>query len=213
MALVPRPDGALIVVAGASRSGKTLWTQQQVAADRRVLVWDRMSEWGDRYGCRRVATFAELRELVKPGAPVERLAFYQPGMVEHFDTFCALAWVWLRAARGALVVEELAHVTTPGRAPGMWHEILSAGLRYGPRIFALTQRPAESDKTSIGNATLIHCHQMARAADERYMAAELRCEPERLAALRPLQWIERDRRSGELRAGTVKLPRRRAPAA
>lgn len=174
-----------------------------------MLVWDSVGEWGDRFGCRRVGSFRELRALAASPKP-ERLAFYVPGMAEHFDVFCALAWVWIRAARGALVIEELAGVTSPGKAPRMWGEICRAGLRYGPRIVAVTQRPAESDKTCIGNATILHCHKMVREQDEAYMARELRVDAARLAALRPLEWIERDSRTHEVRAGKVNLARRTA---
>jgi len=210
MALERRPDGELIVVTGASRSGKTQWTVRRVRSARRLLVWDSMGEWGDRFGCRRVATFAELRECVKPGARAERLAFYQPGMAQHFDVFCSLSWVWIRAARGALVIEELSSVTSPGKAPRMWGEICRAGLRYGPDIIAITQRPAESDKTCIGNATLLHCHQMVREADEAYMARELRVPVAQLSRLRPLDWLERDRRTHQVRGGKITFPRRAA---
>ena len=125
----------------------------------------------------------------------------------EFEIFAALAWVWIRQARGALIIEELAAVTSPGKAPAAWGQVCRAGLRYGPRIFAITQRPAESDKTAIGNATLVHCHQLAREADERYMARELRVDPAELGKLRPLDWIERDRRTGAHRRGRVKFAR------
>lgn len=209
MALVHRPDGALTVVTGASRSGKTAWTVQRVRAVRRVLVWDAVGEWGDRYGCTRISSLAELQVLA-PGTRLERAAYFRPGAMgpREFDTFCRLAWVWIRAARGALVIEELAGVTTPGKAPAAWGDIVRAGLRYGPDIYALTQRPSESDKTVMGNATVLHCHAMARAGDRRYMAAELDTDPDALARLRPLQWLERDRRTGELRRGTVTFARR-----
>jgi hypothetical protein len=208
VALVSRPDGTLTVVTGASRSGKTVWTVRQVARARRVLVWDTLGEWGDRYGCTRVSSLHELSVLA-PSPRLQRLAYFRPMGMErdHFDVFCRLAWVWIRAARGALVVEELASVTSPGKAPAAWGEIVRAGLRYGPDIYALTQRPAESDKTVMGNATVLHCHAMVRAEDRRYMAAELDCDVSRLAALRPLEWIERDRRTGKLRAGRVSFGR------
>jgi len=147
-----------------------------------------------------------------PAAPVARLAFKAPLMTrDAFDAFCRLAWVWVRVARGTLIIEELAHVTSPGKAPPAWHEIVSAGLRYGPRLIAITQRPAESDKTCMGNATLLHCHQLARADDERYMARELKCPEQQIADLRPLQYLERDRRTGKLRVGAVTFGRSKKP--
>lgn len=209
MALVSRPDGALYVVTGASRSGKTAWTVQRTRGERRALVWDAVGEWGDRFSCERVASLAELQKLAA-SPHLSRLAYFRPGAMgaAEFDSFCRLAWVWIRAARGALIVEELAAVTSPGKAPAAWGDIVRAGLRYGPSIYALTQRPSESDKTCMGNATVLHAHAMARAGDRRYMAAELDCDASLLAALRPLQWVERDRRTGELRRGAVTFRRR-----
>ena len=201
MAPVKRPDGRLVVVCGASRSGKTLWTSQQVRSARRMLVWDSVGEWADRYGCERVPTLADLAERVKAGGS-GRLAFY--GSPPQFDQFCRLAWVWLRMARGVLVVEELADVTHPGKAPLAWGEIVRKGLRYGVEVFALTQRPSESDKSSIGNATVIHSHRMARDADRRYIAAELGVPVAEVEALQPLHWIERDA-LGATRRGRVKV--------
>jgi hypothetical protein len=40
-----RTEGRLFGVTGAARSGKTVWTAQQVAAVRRLLVWDLLGEW------------------------------------------------------------------------------------------------------------------------------------------------------------------------
>lgn len=190
--LVTRPDGELVVVAGASRSGKTYWVVHQVARESRLLVWDAKGEWS-RHGCRAITTPAELRELVAANPPaIERVAYARPCTAHEFDFFCRLAWVWVRQARGALVVEELADVTHPGKAPTAWGEILRKGLAYGPRIFAVTQRPSESDKTAIGNSSRVHCHRMGRAADARYMAAELRVDVAEVEALTPWDWIERD---------------------
>lgn len=205
MALVLRPDGSLDVIAGASRSGKTTDTAQRIARARRVLVWDAKNEWSIRYQCRRVDDPRELAACVKPGAKLERIAYVVPVSREAFEYFCRQAWVWIRVARGALVIEELADVTSSGKAPQAWGEIIRKGLAYGPSIYALTQRPAESDKTAIGNATAIRCFQMAREEDERYMARELRVEQARVAQLKPLQWLERNRLTHQVRAGSVKL--------
>ncbi len=202
MTIVRRPDGALTLVCGASRSGKTSWVDREVARERRLLVWDVADEWALRSRCRRVTSARDLAELVKPGAPAARIAYHARPSPEAFDRFCRLAWVWLRVAPGALVVEELADVTHPGKAPPAWGEIVRKGLRYGPRIFALTQRPSESDKTAAGNATVIHVHRMARPADRAYVAQYLDLPAEEVAALAPFQWIERTA-GGGLRRGTL----------
>lgn len=132
-------------------------------------------------------------------------------MGAQFDGFCRLAYIAMRAHPGevTVIVEELADVTSPGKAPPGWGVIVRRGLRYGPQLYAVTQRPSESDKTVMGNASIFHCHSMARADDARYMAREMRIDQEKIDALRPLQFIERDRRSGTLVAGDLRGGARR----
>jgi hypothetical protein len=210
-AIVQRPDGQLVAVAGASRSGKTVWVSREVAGDRRLLVWDFKNEWHVKYRCRRITSLAELQRLVKGPARSERLAFCGPVMdAQVFEVFCQLAWVWLRREVGALIIEEIASVTSPGKAPAGWGNIVRMGLGYGARIYSVTQRPSESDKTAIGNASFIHCHRMARDEDRKYMARELDVSLDQVKALKPLQWIERHA-DGSLRSGAVKLRARREP--
>lgn len=204
-----RPDGTLYVVTGASRTGKTTWVAERVARARRLLVWDGAEEWQLRFHCRRVSSIQELAQWVKPGAPPLRLAFCAPCTPENFGAFCRLAWIFIRVDLGTVVVEELADVTSPGKAPVYWGELVRKGLRYGPEIYALTQRPSESDKTAMGNASVLHVHQMAREEDCKYMARELRCDPLEVDKLKPFQYLERDRRTRVMSTGAVRAARRR----
>ncbi len=178
-----------------------------------------MGEFSADYRCRAVRSIVDLHALALSTAPV-RAGFVVPVTPVTFDVFCRFAWIWIRVnARAgnsvAIVVEEMADVTTPGKAPAAWGEIVRKGLRFGPRIYALTQRPAESDKTVVGNANLLHCHAMSRANDARYMAAELRVEPAAVDALRldRFEWIELDRRTRALSTGGKGLPVRTLSAA
>lgn len=200
MKLERRPEGRLFCVCGASRSGKSLWTAQQVCRCKRLLVWDLLGEWSARYRCRRVGSLRELAAAI--AGPPARIAFHHPAMVAEFGTFCRLAWVWIRLAPGALVIEETASVTQPGKAPAEWGTILRMGLRYGVDIYALTQRPAESDKTAFGNASVIHAGRAVTPDDRRTVAKYLDVPIARVAALKPLEFIERHA-SGELYAGAV----------
>ena len=201
--LISRPDGTLTVVTGASRTGKTSWVVERVKRSRRLLVWDSVGEWADRFNCERIRSINELsRAVFRRG----RFAFDVPCTSANFDAFCRAAWIYIRAQHATLVVEELADVTSPGKAPIYWGEVLRKGLRYGPDIYALTQRPSESDKTVMGNASILHVHQMAREEDSRYMARELRCEAGQVDALGPFEWIERGRRTRQLTVG--RLPAR-----
>lgn len=190
---------------GASRTGKTTWVVERVRSARRLLVWDSVGEFADLHQCQRVTTIFELAQAVKPGAPARRIAYCAPVSAESFGQFCRLAWVYIRAHAGAvLVVEELADVTTPGKAPIYWGEIVRKGLRYGPEIYAITQRPSESDKTVMGNASVLHVHQCALEIDAAYMARQLRVDMPQVDALVPFQWIERDRRTKLLTTGKMR---------
>jgi len=198
-----RREGRLYVVAGASRSGKSVWTAQQVARARRLLVWDLLGEWSMRYRCRRVGpSYDSLLDALELQG---RFAFHAVDMVETFETFCELAWCWLRLAPGVLVVEETASVTSPGKAPPAWGRIVRMGLRYGVDIYALTQRPAESDKTAFGNASLIHAGRATTPGDRRTLAEYLDVPVDDVGRLKPLEWIERDYVTGITRKGRVDI--------
>lgn len=205
-----RPDGQLYGVVGASRSGKSEWVRQQVLQVQRLLLWDYKGE-SERYACRRVGSLEDLAELVRPGLAGERLALHMSGMSDRrvFALFCRLAFVWLRSDVGTLVFEETAAVTSPSKAPTAYGDVLRMGLGFGCTIFAITQRPQESDKTAYGNATVMHSHQLANPADCRYVARNFLPVPlEHLEALQPLQWIER-RNTGQVLRGCVQMPRTR----
>ena len=127
-----------------------------------------------------------------------------------FAAFCRLAWIFVQAHELAtVVVEELADVTSPGKAPIYWGMLTRKGLRYGPEIYALTQRPSESDKTVMGNATVLHVHQCVLEIDAETLAAHLRVPVSQVDALDPFQWIERDRRTKTTTTGRLPPPRKK----
>jgi hypothetical protein len=194
-----RPSGSLIAVTGASQSGKSTWVANAVASCTRLLVWDYKAEWYLHHHCRRLESWVQLADCVHSHSQPERIAYCAPAMNRAaFDVFCRFAWIWLRRDVGTLVIEETASVTSPGKAPDAWGDVCRMGLGFGATIYAVTQRPAESDKTALGNASLIHCHRMATDDDARYMAKLLRVPQESVDALRPYDWIERTA-AGELR--------------
>lgn len=206
-----RRDGVLYAVAGFSRSGKTTSVANQVQSERRLLVWDYpKGEWATRYRCRRVSSFQELAQCVVPGAKPERIAFMRvsESPYDDFENWSRLAWIYVQAHGGPVVAEELSSVTHPGKAPPAWGNINRMGLGYGSDIFAITQRPAESDKTSLGNASVIRCGIMGTIEDRKTMARYLDVSVAEVNALRQFQYIERDRRTFQLRHGTVKKLRK-----
>lgn len=173
-------------------------------------MWDSGYDFLPALQLANVSSLQDLGELVRqqirqPEGLPQRISYTGPVTVPHFICFCRLAFVWMRShPHSHLVVDELADVTNPGKATRGWGEIVRKHrkFRYG-RVFAITQRPAESDKSIMGNATLIHCGRMNLESDEVYMARYLRVPPERIAALHDLEYIELNKRTKQLSSGVV----------
>lgn len=196
-----RRDGLLVLTVGASGSGKTAWVNRQTAKARRLLAWD--IEGQHTAGAEVVRSRVRLAEIANDPGP-GRYA-YIPASVRDFDFWARCAFLWVRRAPGVVVAEELADVTTPGKAPDGWGMLVRRGRKYGADIYAITQRPAESDKTAVGNAAIIHCCRMSRAQDRRYMAAEMDLQEREIAGLKGLDWVEKDMRTGKVRRGTLRF--------
>jgi len=199
-----RPDGRIVYVVGFTGAGKTTWTRQEVARESSLLVWDAKEEWGPSFNCKVITTPQQLAQLVMPSSPVMRISYRVPVTRDNFDVFCKLAWIYCRSRMGHVVVEELADVTTPSKAPTSWGEIVRKSRGYGTTVYALTQRPQEVDKTVQGNAALFHCGMMSDKHDARYVAQRLlNIDTAQVEALKPLQFIERDVRAMTIRTGKV----------
>lgn len=174
-----------------------------------MLVWDSVHEWSRDRVVRAVSTLDDLHKLIiadlrSPG--VFRIGYTGPINKKTFDIFCKLAFVWMRAMRGGvLVIEELADVTTPQKAPDGWGEIVRKGRHFGGCIYGVTQRPAESDKTIAGNADIIHTGRLSFPTDRKTLAEYLDVDVAQITALPSLHWIERDMRTRELRTGVLKF--------
>lgn len=202
-----RPDNSrpaqIVVVCGSTGTGKSHGIKAGIARERTVLVWDAKNEYGELPGFRSTHDPAEFVRLARAGG---RVALAAPP--ELFPFWARVVW-----ARGdcLAVAEELAGVTGTAKACGAWHQILTQGRGYGIRTIGVTQRPAEIDKTIIGNATLIRAHRLTRFEDRRYVARELDVSIETLGALQGFECIERDMTAGTVRYGAATTKRRKKP--
>ena len=183
-------DGRLVIVAGASRSGKTAWTARQVRKLPRVLVWDAECQWAVLPGFRKVSGRRELIRAVQGAGPA-RLAFVPgPDLRGDFDVWSAAARYWGTYCGPCVVVaEELADVSTPAKAPAEWGMLVRRGLKRGISIYAISQRWAEADKTAVGNASEFVLFRMSSGDDIAYMARKTRVPAAELESLAPLQYV------------------------
>lgn len=199
-------DGRLIVIGGASRSGKTAWTKNAVAKDRRILAWDPEDQWAALPGWKRASTRAQLVELaLKPG-PL-KVAYVSGGaMAAEFDFWAnAVMYAGRYVEPITAIAEELADVSTPAKAPGSWGILVRRGLKRGITIYAISQRWSEADKTAFGNASEFVVFRQSSADDVRYIARKTRIPEDEINGLKPLQYVKFDAATGAMERGALKF--------
>ena len=214
-------SAAIWAVIGASGTGKGLWVKQQLAAlqPARLVIWDFMDEYGDH--ARPSSTLDAIRrDMIRAGRSGPLRVRYTPrgtgekAMRAEFEALCELVYAW---GGCVFVAEELSNVTTPAWAPPAWRKMSTSGRHMGITLVGVTLNPALIDKTYLSNCTLVHVSGLRNNMHREYVAREIDCPVERITALEPFQWIERDHLSRELRFGTVSVPKnaptRRGPSA
>ncbi len=213
-----RNPARIVAVMGASGSGKSAAIKQHLARRRppRLLIWDPLREYAG-FGVMVTSVTQALSVMsTRQGKPRQRFALaFMPNprargsWPQAFSFFCRLA---LLAGDCTLVVEELALVTQPHRAPEGWSEACLTGRHRGLEIIAASQRPASVDKDFFSNASRVRTGRLNYAEDVRTMAQVLDVAPDEIRALRPLEWIERDMQTGEITRGRLEFPDERQPS-
>lgn len=206
-------DGRLVVVAGASRSGKTAFVAAEVADRPRVIAWDPEDQWSRLPGWHRVSSRAELLALAQQPGPI-RAGFVVGGdLADAFDFWAgAVMYAGRYVEPVTAIAEELADVTTPSKAPGKWGILLRRGLKRGISIYAISQRWSEADKTAVGNASEFACFRMASGDDVAYLSRKTRIDRAELDALVPLEFVRFDVTGGLYRGRvSFKAGRREVP--
>lgn len=199
----------IVAVMGNTGSGKSAWIKRHLLrpAPARLLVWD----YSPVAEYEAVARYVPLAELVAAAARPGpwRLAYRVPSerdrRAQAFDLFCRVA---LRVGNCAVLVEELRYVTTPSRSPDPWAALVMTGRKAGLSVIGTSQRPAHIDKDFLGNATEIHCGCLGYDEDVNVIAREMRLPPEdraRLEALKPLEYVHKNRESGSVTWGALKF--------
>lgn len=199
-------DGRLIVVGGATRSGKTGYVRKEAGRAPRAFAWDIEDQWGRLPGWRRVTTRAELLRAAESGA-AQRVAYVAGGDIKgEFDFWAGCVQYAARWA-GPLVAiaEELADVTTPAKAPGNWGILLRRGLKRGATIYAISQRWAEADKTAVGNASEFVIFRQSSGDDVRYLSRKTRIPEAEIEGLKPLEYVRYDAHAQQFARGKLKF--------
>ena len=195
-------------ILGASGSGKSSLMKLELLATRppRLLIWDPKGEY-TRYapavpGTRSAPSSLEdlIRKLAGAGKRGDFALSFRPmlsrkAMRDQFNVFCLAAE---RAGDCFVLVDELADVTEPGWAPEGWERLTRQGRHAGLTIRGASQRPAEIDKSFLGNASRIAAFRMNAESDVTLLAKILGKDPREVRGLVPLEWYERDMLTGQV---------------
>ena len=167
---------------------------------RRLLIWDPMRQF--HKAARTVSTSGALVAALQKKPAEFRYALSTQADVTQwpaqFDVLCRVAY-----ALGDLVLaaDELADVTKPGWAPAGWSVVSRRGRHQKIITFGASQRPADMDKTFLGNCSRIRCYRLSDTNAIKTMAGALDLPPDELRALVGHAWIERDMTTGTISRG------------
>jgi len=176
-----------IYICGNSGTGKSSHIKEKIEKAPRVIAFDPDDEYGALSGFVRVTSARELLDVILAHKNKSlKIAFVAEGIKAFgFWADCVFAW-----RNCVAVAEEIADVTTTGKAFPSWGRLIRRGRKYGIQIIAVTQRPAEADKTILCNAAVIRTCALGRDADRQSIAKEMGVKVTDLASLKPLDWVE-----------------------
>jgi len=168
-----RPDGTMILIAGVSRSGKSVFLKRIIEKHRRAIAWDPKAEYQSQLGFTAYHDRHSFLEAIKAAGDGAATIAYTSNNAKDYDFFCDCAFNFNRTAQAAVVCEELGVVTSSGKAAGHWNRLVNQSLAYGPLLVGTIQRGQEVDKTIMNNCSFIHIARHNTDSDAMYMAAKL----------------------------------------
>jgi hypothetical protein len=204
-------DGRIVAISGMTGSGKTSFCVQEVRGFDRVVAWDPDDELWKRLGAVRVTSAAALVEQLRSaGGGALRVALVARNMgrkhlLPLFSLWARAAFAWgVDYGPCAVVADELADVSNAGKAPDGWGQVIRRGRKHGIHTFAVSQRWAEADKTTLGNAAAVVCFRANGALEADYLAQRFRgCTSQELQDLPMLRYVELNRVTGARFDGVV----------
>jgi hypothetical protein len=205
---------------GARGTGKTQWVLQLIKRlkPRRLLVWDFKHDPSlEGLGQAHKSLPDFIRACGGKAFQLRYLPDHGGDVQAQFDLFCRAAWA---AGDLTVFVDELPEVTKANKAPPAWRRLVNVGREYRTgeggqvkrvRIIGAGQRPAECDKSFIGNCDVVHCGRLGNLADARAMATGLPgVRPETLMALPDLHWLEKRAGEQEIASGVLSFGNKRS---
>lgn len=209
--------GRMILVVGASQSGKTHYVTNEIKAARRLLIWDVEEQYCQEPGMLAIRSMKALGRYLQRNPRHFRVC-YIPNSLGEFEDFCrwaffALECSYLHAENGErpatyIVAEEISDVTNPGKAPPAWGQLIRRGLKRNMWLFGVTQSPKESDKTFVRNCSEAHVCGVQGLEEPAYLALKLNVPESHIAGLNrdKKQFLHKNLISGVVTYGGLVRP-------
>jgi hypothetical protein len=193
-------------ILGQSGCGKGLLSKAQLRKlkPKRLIILDTKDENGEF--AQRVNT---LQELAKATFQKEFRVRYVPrggDLKERRTEFQAVCRIASAAGNCVFMVEELGRYTTPSYAPPAWADCCNDGRHDGLHIIAMSQFPAQLDKSFLGNATHIWTGYLGEEDHRVVVAKKIDCHPDEIKALPDLNFLSFDRKARTVVKVVVKNP-------
>lgn len=205
----PEREGRAVIVSGRSRSGKSAWAKLETSGAERRVVWDPDDEWPGV----RVTSLQELARRMWRSDRWDLRFVPQAVSQELHGAWAALMLAWAQAHDGAgvhVVSDELADVTSPGKASAGWGQLVRRGLKRGVSIYSISQRWAEADKSAFGNCSRVVAFASSSDQDVRYLSSRVRVPADVLSGLRRLEYVDYSTVTGEYSVSALNFGRKRA---
>jgi len=150
-----------IFLCGSEGCGKGHQAKIISKPETRLVVWDTPADWQPA----RTKIHGDIRKLrAALLRPHFRIAF-RPDIYElknQFDEFNKLVFA---VGRMTAIYDELNMVTIPNHTPPSFMNMTSRSRHRGIKMIGMTQRPSETGKSFISNATEIYAGNLAEPAD------------------------------------------------
>lgn len=193
-------------ILGQSGCGKGLLAKASLRKlkPKRLIILDTKDENGEF--AERVQT---LTDLAKATFNKEFRVRYVPrGATKkerqaEFEAVCRIA---SKAGNCVFMVEELGRYTTPSYAPPAWADVCNDGRHDGLHVIAMSQFPAQLDKSFLGNATHIWTGYLGEKEHRVVVAEKIDRDPEEIKALPDLHFLHFDRKARTVKPVVVKNP-------
>lgn len=187
----PLTERKIVYAIGAPEQGKSSYVAASLAQESRVLAWLPARGDVDGVGCV-VRSAGELLAEIETQGSAPAIIQYVPRyhLRREFESFCIAAMAWGERGAVAVRVEELADVSTIGKASPHWGRVLRECRHFHLRIYATTQRPQEADKTILGIYSTLAVFWLPDADDRAYVSRKTGIPEIELARLERLHYVE-----------------------